>query len=505
MGKGKVIFSGVVWTVINNIVSILYGIISVPFLINYFGKEEYGLIGIALSVNVYIQLLDMGMTNSNVRFFSEFLAKKEKENTQKLFSLTHLFYIILGLLNSIILLGLSFFVDDLFKVTPDQALILRNFLWILALNATFSWISTCFDQFITANELISWIKKRSAILKLMQFLVLLSTIKFKQTIEFYFFGYIFLTTIILPLTIFKTKRITPYLKLNFNFDKIIFKTIYPYALSIFSFSIFQFIAFNTRPLILGYTSGPGSVAEFSIMSTIASVVTVLSGSFMQVLLPIVTKMAVKSDNDRIVRIVHVGTKYVNIILSFIIFLLIVGINEIITLYVGEEYLSLKPWLILWLLTLLLSHRNVMTSLVFTEKKLKSVAYMGAIAMILAIIAYILFVPSYGVGGVVIGFTVHELIHTLFYYIYFLPKKFNINTKINFFNSVLPVWLLLGSVCFILYFALENINSSIQLTAFIKIGVSGILMSIIVYFILLNKKDKNNLSSFMPIKTTLLKK
>ncbi|MDD2494355.1 MAG: oligosaccharide flippase family protein [Tissierellia bacterium] len=496
MGKGKVIISGVAWTVVNNIVSILYGIISVPFLINYFGKEQYGLIGIALSVNVYVHLLDMGMTNSNVRFFSEFIAKKEKDNIQKLFNLTHLFYLILGLLNSIILFGLSFYVQDLFKVTPDQALILRNLLWILAINATFSWLSTCFDQFIRANELIDWIKKRSTILKLMQFVVLLATIIFKQTIEFYFFGYVFLATIILPLTVLKTKRITPYLKINFGYDKKVFRTVFPYALSIFSFSIFQFIAFNSRPLILGNISGPGSVAEFSIMNTVASVVTVISGSFMQVLLPIVTKMAVKADHKNIISIVQNGTKYVNIILSLLIFLLIVCLNEIITLYVGEEYLSLVPWLIIWLLTLLLSHRNVMTSLVFTEKRLKSIAYMGAIAMLLAIIAYMVFVPIYGVGGVVIGFAIHEIIHSLFYYAYFIPQKFKINTKRIFLRQVLPVWLLFGGVSGILLSIQINVKTSILSIFILKVSLTMIVMLILIWLVLLNYKDKQVLFSII---------
>lgn len=496
MGKGKVIISGVAWTVVNNIVSILYGIISVPFLINYFGKEQYGLIGIALSVNVYVHLLDMGMTNSNVRFFSEFIAKKEKDNIQKLFNLTHLFYLILGLLNSIILFGLSFYVQDLFKVTPDQALILRNLLWILAINATFSWLSTCFDQFIRANELIDWIKKRSTILKLMQFVVLLATIIFKQTIEFYFFGYVFLATIILPLTVLKTKRITPYLKFNFGYDKKVFRTVFPYALSIFSFSIFQFIAFNSRPLILGNISGPGSVAEFSIMNTVASVVTVISGSFMQVLLPIVTKMAVKADHKNIISIVQNGTKYVNIILSLLIFLLIVCLEEIITLYVGEEYLSLVPWLIIWLLTLLLSHRNVITSLVFTEKRLKSIAYMGAIAMLLAIIAYMVFVPIYGVGGVVIGFAIHEIIHSLFYYAYFIPQKFKINTKRIFLRQVLPVWLLFGGVSGILLSIQINVKTSILSIFILKVSLTMIVMLILIWLVLLNYKDKQVLFSII---------
>ena len=45
MSKSRTIISGIFWTIIQNFTSILYGVVSVPFLINYFGNEEYGLIG----------------------------------------------------------------------------------------------------------------------------------------------------------------------------------------------------------------------------------------------------------------------------------------------------------------------------------------------------------------------------------------------------------------------------------------------------------------------------
>ena len=489
MSKSKVIFSGVAWTVIQNVVSILYGIISVPFLINYFGKEEYGLIGLALSVNVYIQLLDMGMTNSNVRFFSEYIAKDEKGNVQKLFSLTHLFYTIIGLLNAAILLGLSFYVDVLFKVTTEQAVILRNLLLILALNATFSWISVCFDQFLRANELIDWIKRRLTILKVMQFVVLWMTILLNLTIEVYFFGYIFMATVILPLTIMKARSIMPDLKLNWRFDKVIFHNIFPYAFSIFSFSIFHYIAFNFRPLFLGNMSGTGSVAEFNVMNTVAMVVTVISGSFMQVLLPIVTKMTVKKEKESIQRMMIVGTKYVTILLSTIIFILIINVDEIFTLYVGEEYTSLSTWMILWLLTLLLSHRNVMTSLVFTEKNITSVAVMGAVAMCAALTCYLLFIPIYDVGGVVIGFTVHELIHTLFYYTYFIPYKFSVNTLSVFLRGVLPVWLALGVTCYLVNRLFLKFDMVMIASVIVKSLVCGLIIIPLIWFVLLNASDR----------------
>jgi O-antigen/teichoic acid export membrane protein len=212
---------------------------------------------------------------------------------------------------------------------------------------------------------------------------------------------------------------------------------------------------------------------------------------MQVLLPIFTKMSVASDQQGINKIIIDGTKYVTILLSFIIFLLIIAVKEIFTLYVGEKYSILSPWMILWLLTLLLSHRNVMTSLVFTEKNLKSIVIMGAIAMILAITGYIILVPKYGVGGVVIGFTIHEMIHTLFYYLYFLPNKFQIDTKYVFSHSVLPVWVVLGGACGIFFIILSNIDISIPiwLSAIIKCSLLGVVMLIFVWFVLLKKNDK----------------
>ena len=488
MGKAKTIVSGVAWTIINNVVSIVYGIISVPFLINYFGKEEYGLIGIALSVNVYIHLLDMGMTNSNVRFFSEYMSKKEDGNLQNLFNLTHLFYLIVGVLNTFILFGISFFVSDLFKVTPDQAITLRNLLWVLALNATFSWVSACFDQLLTAKELLSWIKCRSTVLKLMQFIVLLATILFKLPIETYFFCYIFIVTVILPLTIIKTRKVLPRLKLSIGYDSDMFHTIFPYAFSIFSFSIFQFCAFNFRPLFLGSLSGPASVAEYSIINTIASVVTILSGSFMQVLLPIVTKMKVNSEDKGIKRIMQDGSRYVTILLSLIIFLLVLSMDELLTLYVGEEYTSLAKWTSLWLCTLLLSHRNVMTSLVFTETKLKSVAYMGAGAMVVAIVLYLALIPVLGVGGVVIGFLTHELIHTFFYYIYFIPHHFSLSTLNVFTRSVLPVWMVCVLALFVSMFVFMNINLHPLLSIILKSLLFMLIVGTLSWFTIIKDRD-----------------
>ena len=58
MGSSKKIAQGIFWTTFFNLVNGVYGFISVPILITYFGKSDYGLIGIAISTNIYLRLMD---------------------------------------------------------------------------------------------------------------------------------------------------------------------------------------------------------------------------------------------------------------------------------------------------------------------------------------------------------------------------------------------------------------------------------------------------------------
>ena len=495
MGKAKTIFSGMAWTSIQNAANMLYGFLAVPFLIGHYGKEEYGLIGLAISINAYVTLIDMGMTNSNVRFFSEYLARDDMERVQRLFNLTHLFYLIIGIINTVVLLVVSLFVGNLFKVTPDQAITLRNLIWILAINATFSWISVCFDQLLRANDLIDWIKRRATFLKLMLFVVLFCAISFDWPIEWYFFGMTFMGTLILPWTIVKAKRVLPELKHAFGFDKELFHTVFPYAISVFSFSIFNFLVVSSRPIFLGNMIGPGAVAEFNVISGIASVVTVFTHSILTVLLPVLTKMKVQSDHAGIQTIVMQGTKYITIFISGMVFAISLSAPELLTLYVGEEFRALSPWLILWLLVLLLNHRNVMTALVLTERKLTSVTIMAASAMVAAFAGYFFLTPIIGVGGVVVGWAIHEIIHTLFYYSYFLPKRFNIGTRSVFFLSVLPSWLVFGLIAIGIYYAFMGIEQ-LWSALLIKSAVFGVLFLLLTWFAVLNKNDKVLLMSIV---------
>ena len=60
------IADGVIWTIASKFLSAAYAFVAVPILIGLYGKADYGLIGLALSINIYMTLLDLGFSNTNL-------------------------------------------------------------------------------------------------------------------------------------------------------------------------------------------------------------------------------------------------------------------------------------------------------------------------------------------------------------------------------------------------------------------------------------------------------
>ena len=238
MRSSKQIATGIAWTMIYNVVNGIYGFVSVPILIAYFGKSDYGLIGLAMSVNVYLRLMDLGFNSTNVRFFSNWLVKKDYRKVSRLFQTSISFYGLIGLFNAIVLFAISVFSDSLFNVTLEQDVIVKHLLYILSISAFISWFTSCFDQLIAANEQVGWIKRLSLLPKLLQVIVLVLTITLHFSIEGYYALTAFSMLAMIPFMVTKIRQLCPFVSFRPCFDTSIFKEVIVYSINIFSFGFF---------------------------------------------------------------------------------------------------------------------------------------------------------------------------------------------------------------------------------------------------------------------------
>lgn len=486
VGSSKKIAEGFFWSTVANVVNGIYGFISVPVLIAYFGKENYGLIGLALSVNVYLRLMDLGVMSTNVRFFSNWIAKKDFGHVNKLFGTSLFFYGCVGLLNALILVVMSIFSTEIFKLETGQGQVLKNLFYILAVSAFLNWYTSCFDQLVMANEYVGWKQRMSLLPKIFQIIVLGLTVFLHFGIELYYALTTFSFFIYIPFIVNKIKTISPYVSFIPCFDKGTFKTILPYCLNIFSFGIFQFSVNNLRPVFLGMQDSMSSVTDYRILNGIIQVILMIGGTFLGVALPSASKAVALSNQAAQDKVAYRGTKYVTIVLAFCCFGMISVSKDVLSLYVGEQYLYLTGWLVLWLLTTILGHNQAISSLILSGSDIRAITYNTAFSAIIGILVCWFSIPYWHIGGTVAGYGIYCLMQIIFYYFYYWPRKMKINSKRVFTQSFLPYALtggLLATILFHINLPLEHAYS------FLAKGIVFLFLYTITVWLFLDKEDK----------------
>lgn len=467
------------WGIFSKLIDAAAKFLTVPILVGYYGKGDYGLIALAFSLNAYLGLMDLGLNIGSIRFFSIWNANSEWEKIQKVSQSSIVFYGFIGLVNAIIFIIMSIYAGEFFNITSSQLPVFKVMLFVLAGSAIFNWSSNVVTQLLTAIDQIAWVNKVTIISSLLNFCSALLAIYFNMSLNFYFLLYILSTLIVIPFNIYKLKVYNlPILSLiRPRWDGKAFQEIMGYSVAIFAMGIFQFSANNLRPLLLGVYSvkGIGVLTDYRVIQTIAMLVIAFGGVIMQVLLPSASKMYSENNIEKIKFMVFDGTKYITVFLAFVVFLLIVNAKTLLVLYMGSSYADISIWLQLWLITVLFSmHNSPVSSLVLASGKTRFLVYLSGINCLLTLPVTIFFAPSLGVGAAVVGYLVYVLLQISGYYFYYIPYVLKLNAFKLFFKSFAPALLISIIACAIVY----EISLLFNVTGIRSLLVNGTVFTII---------------------------
>lgn len=119
-------FKSFFWSTISRILSAIVGFISVPLLLGFYGKADYGILALATSCNGYMQLLDLGMNTGTVKFFSQWKAQGKIDLIHKVSGTNMTFYLIISSINILLLILLAAFGEPIFNITHEQFITLRS-------------------------------------------------------------------------------------------------------------------------------------------------------------------------------------------------------------------------------------------------------------------------------------------------------------------------------------------------------------------------------------------
>jgi O-antigen/teichoic acid export membrane protein len=130
----------------------LVGILVLPINLHYLGPSAYGLWMLTASLTTYFNAMDLGFGGAVVRFVAEYRARKDARALNETLSTMFFVYSAIGVLCYAAAIGVSFALDRIFSLTPEQAATGQIVLLIVAVNVALHFVFSVYGGVINGFQ-----------------------------------------------------------------------------------------------------------------------------------------------------------------------------------------------------------------------------------------------------------------------------------------------------------------------------------------------------------------
>jgi len=491
------IIKGSILGILGRILGGFINFFSLPILLTLYGKSNYGLVGVALSTNAFLQIMNMGVPTGAVKNFSEWVDARDFLSLTRGVQSNLIFFVCIATFNSLVLIYLGHNAGEFFTVEDPKTL--GSLLYIVAGTSFLNWYFTNFQHILLANEkmgLVSWANTLNSFLNF--FAVIVAYFLGLSVIE-YFFIYSIGPLLVLAINVKSCVRLR-YFKWAYlvpRFHRVEFKKIMGYSMGLLGVVITQYAANQLQPIILSTfgRNGDIAVANYRILQNITMLVSMMGTIFLQNFVPYITKLNHRGDDGRKHGFVFMSTKWLSVFIFFVCFFIFFNANIILHVYVKDDGAGLGIWLSIWVLGLLFLNNQGISSLLLSMGKFRALVITLCIGSALSIVISISLVNELGVGVTAIGFLLFKIIEAIFFFGYFLPKMADISPIKLFIETMWrPLTCSIVSVLIAKY-----VISFIEIDELTSVLVSGLLAFAIyivaVFYVILSEKERKMILSF----------
>ena len=320
------------------IVNAIFGLFSSRFIFQGLGAEDYGLYSVVGSIVVMMAFINTVMISTTYRFIAYEIGKNDTEAVNKVFNISLVIHLCLGLIVIILTETIGvFYVNNFLKVDSSR---LSDALFILRfsiLATVFNIMSVPFQGFITALEKFS---ARSIIEIIDSILKLLVSFAIMYFVGNRLRSYSVLLSIVALVCsslyiIYCLKKHYSLVKWNFQRDKGKYKEMVNFSGWIMFGAAASVGQVNGSALIINHFFGTLLNAAYGIANSVNSVISAFSGSLSQSAIPQITKSYSRGDRSRSEKLTAYISKYTAFIMLLISVPILLEIEFIINLWLGK--------------------------------------------------------------------------------------------------------------------------------------------------------------------------
>lgn len=340
--------------IIANYISQIYttaaGILIVPLYIKYMGAEEYGLVGFFAMLQVWFNLLDMGLTptmsRESARFYGGAITVLEYRRLAR--ALEGLFLLI-ALAGGLLLFALAapiaaHWLNTQYLPIDETIVSLR----LMALIVALRWMSGFYRGVITGSERLIWLSGMNIAVATGRFVLVLPLLIYVSTSIRAFFLFQLLVAIFeLGGLAMKGYDILPELpvgkKIDWKWAPV--KPMLKFSTTIAITSSIWVLVTQTDKLVLSRILPLADYGYFTIAVLLASGIMIISGPITSALMPRIARLQAEGEDANLIALYRQATRMVTVVAIPAALVLVFFSNQILWAWTGNNDLVAKAGMI----------------------------------------------------------------------------------------------------------------------------------------------------------------
>jgi O-antigen/teichoic acid export membrane protein len=401
----RTIFRNVATRYLSVAAEMAIGLVTLPFNLHHLGTEAYGLWMLTAGVTIHFSILDLGYGGAMVKFIAQYRAHKDARALNEIASTLFYLFFGFGVFAYLVVMGLAFNLEHVFRITQAQAEIGKWILLIIGINVAINFpfsvyggVSSGFQRYdinnivaIVSNVLVA-VVNIAVLLAGYGLIALVAATTFVRFVTYFVYrrnAY----------TVFPALRIRPAF---FRTDRLREITGFSVYSSVIDWA--NKLNYELDEVVIGVFLGPGPVAVWAVADRIISGTQRLTNQGNAVLFPVVVDSEATQRIGRLQKVLLEGTRLSLATVLPIALVLIVLADPLIRAWIRKpEIMAAVPVIQILAIAVALRVGNATsTTLLKGSGHIRRVAFVNIGTGLVNLLLSAFLIGPFGLVGVAVG-------------------------------------------------------------------------------------------------------
>ena len=413
---GKKIVRNTIYNSVGRIWLMLANLILVPYILHKLGVQVFAVWSLVFVVTNYLGVLDFGIRTSFAKYIAEYHTKKDQNSINAVINCGIIFYLVFSLFIVILAFLLREPIISLLQIPSavhdESSFAIMGMVFIFSFNNTFS----IFEAVLVGLQRMD---VQNRIIIFSSIFNILGTFFFLEQgwgIRGLVLNYGILSLIIVLLNFIYAYRMLSFIRIGWSsVNREIFRRLFNYGIKMQLCNFAAIIYTQVDKIVLSHFLGLSYVTFYELGQKAANAVRMFPILLISALVPAVSELEAKNDNEKLSELYKRGSKYISLLVFPLIFLSIIAASDLIHLWVGDKFalavLSFQILVIGYGINVL---TGMGTSMVRGIGKPEYETRYALLTLIMQIVLSIILVQIIGYRGVLISVLTTSIVAALYF-------------------------------------------------------------------------------------------